>query len=169
MAAFPVHEATPYFINGTYGFVFTPGLHTPGSDLPIDPIALWRTTDGGYTWQPIDLGTNGVADIWQLCFVTPSHGYMAGDAVGVSAMSMARGCSKRLDSGTNCSYVKTHNITFTSTNHFIWIYAVDSVLYAITTPSDPYFNSQVMLWMSSDAGYTWRNGFECSMARIGYG
>ena len=152
MAAFPVHEAAPYFINEDYGFVFTSGSVGPVYDVATDPIALWRTTDRGFTWQAMNLGTTGLGNIWQLCFVTPSHGYMATDAIGGGNNMSAHGLFETTDSGLHWNYLRTQNRLFAYEN-FISIYAADSSLYTITAEIG---KLPVTLWKSSDAGFSWK-------------
>lgn len=150
MAAFPVHEAATYFINENYGFVFTPGDQGPSTDLATDNISLWRTTDGGNTWQAMNLGMSGPSNIWQLYFVSDSHGYMAVDAS--PGGSGSRGLFETLDSGSHWNRMGTQNVNF-ALQSFISVYAVDSLLFAISTP---YNKLPVTLWMSSNAGITWQ-------------
>jgi Secretion system C-terminal sorting domain len=141
VASFAVHEAAPYFVNESYGFVFTPGIAGPGTAGPTEPNALlWRTTDGGASWQSINTGIQ-IGDfcrITQLYFVTASHGYMAVDGVA------RYGLYETLDSGL------TWNKTSLFENHSLFsVYVVDSLIFAIN-------RSPTTLLESSDDGLTWQ-------------
>ena len=146
IATFPVHEAAPYFLNEQYGFVFTPGFHGPQSTLPTDNVALWRTTDGGNSWALMEIGINGAGNIWQLCFTSSSHGYMAVEMPGA-------GLFETNDSGWHWHRLPMQKSSF-EFQGFISVYWADSDLYAITCHNSI---SGVALWQSSNNGYSWRN------------
>ncbi|HET6402783.1 MAG TPA: hypothetical protein VFH95_15470, partial [Candidatus Kapabacteria bacterium] len=132
--------------------MFTPGEQGPNTDIASDTIALWRTTDGGATWQLMNLGMKGLGNIWQLCFISPSHGYMAVDVANA-------GLFETVDSGMHWHRLKMQNASFDN-NKFISIYAVDSSLYTITGNTGFVNSPQVALWNSSNDGYTWQRDSE---------
>ncbi len=79
------HSLSPYFISRDYGFLYTSGI----SDLYgvsvgwwfsfIDTAAVYRTTNGGSTWNAMNVGeltTASHAVITQMYFISPAHGYM---------------------------------------------------------------------------------------------
>jgi len=43
--------------------------------------SLWRTSDGGATWEPVplDLPQQGRPTFWDVCFADEQHGWVAGD------------------------------------------------------------------------------------------
>jgi photosystem II stability/assembly factor-like uncharacterized protein len=71
------------FIDDRRGFVLDPVQSPP---------ALYRTTDGGSTWEKLDLPTQ-LAPGWPLTFVDPDNGFLLADvgaAMGQSAASVYR-------------------------------------------------------------------------------
>jgi photosystem II stability/assembly factor-like uncharacterized protein len=73
----------PTFIDDRRGFVLDPAQSPP---------ALYRTSDGGGTWEKLDLPTQ-LAPGWPLTFLDPDNGFLLADvaaAMGQSAASVYR-------------------------------------------------------------------------------
>ena len=146
IATFQVHDASLYFLNEKYGFVFTTGSNCPNCSIITDPIVIWRTTDGGNTWDTIIPPISNPAEIWQLLLLHQAMDIWPWTAVRERFVG-DYGQWLSLAAGKNAK----SEFRVSRWLHFNLLFRFD--LFAISSHNSI---SGVALWKSSNEGWTWR-------------
>jgi photosystem II stability/assembly factor-like uncharacterized protein len=126
----------------------------PANGMP--PTQVYRTTDGGQTWQVATVPTT--SHLGRLTFLDPQHGWLLAGiqaAAGPKAVDVFR----TTDGGTTWTKVSTASPTYTSPNALPpgaeWLAFADAST-GWTTGSSP-VSQFVWLYVTHDGGSTWHH------------
>lgn len=164
-------EAMPVFVDGLHGWVLATD-HFPGPDPSSDyiggQIALYRTSDGGKTWQRIASGPStpqiatttddayGIPPFTattRVQFVTPSTGWLSGIALRPD-MSYYSWLYITHDGGSSWHKVDPSFPRQAATMWFPTFFTEQDALFSVLISSPV---PQTILYTTHDGGHTWTN------------
>jgi hypothetical protein len=139
----PNAAMVPYFLNQQVGFIMTgvsPSvLARPGKRHPI-----FRTTNGGDTWDTLTICDSLSIVAGQLSFISLTNGYLAAMDFGDSGRG---GIFETTDQGDHWKKISEGSTSFCT------IYSIDSAIFATEYKSD--ISQQRSFTFSKDKGRTW--------------
>lgn len=156
-------NTAPIFVDGQHGWYLAtsdfPGFD-PSSAFMGKQIALYRTTDGGQTWQHISsgdaFGTAPLTFDTKMTFIDAETGWMAGNTYTGSESTAWLYITH--DAGTTWHQIAT---AFPKNSLIMGIPDLftkqDGLLPVLTSGPAPKFTAETMLYTTHDGGKTWEN------------